>query len=45
MAGNMLDRDRYMKMLKEYYGLRSWDETTGVPSQETLASLGLGFAL
>jgi aldehyde:ferredoxin oxidoreductase len=45
MAGNMLDRDRYMKMIKEYYGLRSWDETTGVPSQETLASLGLGFAL
>ena len=41
MAGNRLDRTRFTKMLKEYYRLRGWDDETGIPSAETLGSLGL----
>ena len=41
MTGNVLDRDRFIMMLKEYYRLRGWDENTGLPGAETLASLGL----
>ncbi len=39
--GNMLDRDKFKSMLKEYYRLRGWDEETGLPRSETLAALGL----
>ena len=41
MTGNTLDRGKYLKLLKEYYQLRGWDETTGRPLAETLISLGL----
>ncbi len=40
-AGRVLDRDRFISMLKEYYHLRGWDEETGLPKLETLAALGL----
>ena len=40
-TGNILDREKYMHMLKEYYGLRGWDEETGLPRVETLSSLDL----
>jgi aldehyde:ferredoxin oxidoreductase len=40
-TGNTLDRDRFISMLKEYYGLRGWDEDTGLPRAKTLADLGL----
>ncbi len=40
-TGNILDRKKFMSMLKEYYSLRGWDEATGLPHMETLASLGL----
>jgi aldehyde:ferredoxin oxidoreductase len=40
--GNVLDRDKFTAMLKEYYRLRGWDEDTGLPRPETLAALGLG---
>jgi aldehyde:ferredoxin oxidoreductase len=39
--GNTLDRDRFAAMLKEYYRLRGWDETTGLPRTGTLKALGL----
>ncbi len=39
--GNILDRDKFTTMLKEYHHLRGWDETTGRPRHETLATLGL----
>ena len=40
-AGNVLDRDKFVNMLKEYYRLRGWDEETGLPQAETLVALGL----
>ena len=39
--GNVLDREKFMDMLKEYYRLRGWDEETGRPRPETLEALGL----
>jgi len=41
MTGNVLDRDKFAAMLKEYYQLRGWDEKTGLPTKETLASLSM----
>ena len=41
MSGQVLDRDKFTSMLKEYYRLRGWDEETGLPRAETLAALGL----
>jgi aldehyde:ferredoxin oxidoreductase len=41
VAGNILNRDKFMDMLREYYSLRGWDEETGVPRAKTLSSLGL----
>lgn len=40
-TGKMLDRNKFIAMLKEYYRLRGWDEETGLPLAKTLASLGL----
>ena len=40
-TGKILDRDKFMSMLKEYYRLRGWDEETGLPRVETLTALGL----
>jgi len=41
MTGNVLNRDKFKGMLKEYYQLRGWDEKTGLPTKETLAALGM----
>ena len=41
MTGNVLDRDKFTGMLKEYYRLRGWDEKTGLPTKETLTKLGM----
>jgi aldehyde:ferredoxin oxidoreductase len=41
MTGNVLDRDKFTGMLKEYYQLRGWDEKTGLPTKETLTALGM----
>ncbi len=40
-TGNMLDREKFASILKEYYNLRGWDEETGLPQADTLAALGL----
>jgi aldehyde:ferredoxin oxidoreductase len=40
-TGNILDRDKFTAMLKEYYNIRGWDEKTGLPTEKTLAALGL----
>lgn len=40
-TGNMLDRDKFAGMLKEYYQIRGWDEKTGLPTNETLKKLGM----
>jgi aldehyde:ferredoxin oxidoreductase len=42
ITGNMLDRDKFAAMLKEYYALRGWDEATGLPTKETIDALGIG---
>lgn len=39
--GNVLDRDKFNKILKEYYLLRGWDKETGQPLNTTLTSRGL----
>ncbi len=41
-VGNMLDKDKYETIRKEYYLLRGWDEETGIPTPETLHRLGMG---
>jgi aldehyde:ferredoxin oxidoreductase len=41
MAGNIIDRDKFTAMLKEYYRFRGWDETTGLPTPATVAALGM----
>ena len=42
LTGNKLDREKFIKMLKEYYALRGWDEKTGLPTKEILDKLGMG---
>ncbi|MBN1190805.1 MAG: hypothetical protein JXA46_13705 [Dehalococcoidales bacterium] len=44
MTGNRLDRGKFTQMLREYYGLRGWDEETGIPKESTVAALGLADA-
>ncbi len=41
LTGNVLDREKFKAMLKEYYQLRGWDEKTGLPTEKTLESLGM----
>jgi aldehyde:ferredoxin oxidoreductase len=42
LQGKILDRDKFISVLEEYYRLRGWDEEKkGVPQAETLAILGL----
>ncbi|MCD4653883.1 aldehyde ferredoxin oxidoreductase C-terminal domain-containing protein, partial [bacterium] len=36
-----LDRDKFQKVMDEYYGLRGWDRQTGHPLPETLKKFGL----
>jgi len=38
--GKKIDRDKFEKMLSEYYALHGWDEN-GLPKKETLERLGL----
>ncbi|MCX6013021.1 MAG: aldehyde:ferredoxin oxidoreductase, partial [Chloroflexi bacterium] len=38
--GKTIDREKYEKMLHEYYALHGWDKA-GIPTPETLKRLGL----
>ena len=40
--GESLDKEKFTKMLEEYYVLRGWDKDTGIPSRSTLEKYGLG---
>jgi aldehyde:ferredoxin oxidoreductase len=40
-TGNVLDKDKFKEMLKEYYRLRGWDEKKGRPRSDTLRNLGI----
>jgi aldehyde:ferredoxin oxidoreductase len=39
--GSVLEREKFAKMLEDYYALRGWDLTTGIPTKETLEKLHL----
>jgi aldehyde:ferredoxin oxidoreductase len=39
--GHLLDPAKFEEMKSEYYLLRGWDPETGVPTEESLAALGL----
>lgn len=40
VRGKVIDRNKFQKMIDEYYELHSWDEN-GVPRPETLRKLGI----
>jgi aldehyde:ferredoxin oxidoreductase len=39
--GSYLDKEKFGRMLEDYYRMRGWDEKTGIPKPERLTSLGL----
>jgi len=39
--GERLDKEKFSMMLDEYYEVVGWDKETGIPTRETLESLGL----
>ena len=39
--GTVLSREKMEGLLDEYYELRGWNQTTGVPTREKLVELGL----
>jgi aldehyde:ferredoxin oxidoreductase len=39
--GSVVERDKFEKMMDEYYTIRGWDVATGLQKKETLESLGL----
>lgn len=39
--GAVLDREKFEQMKDEYYELRGWDKSTGIPTREKLEALGL----
>ncbi len=41
--GHLVSREELDKMLDEYYSLRGWDVSSGVPTRAKLAELGLGY--
>ena len=43
-AGHRISKEVLNEMLDDYYDLRGWDKTTGLPTQAKLNELELGFA-
>ncbi|MDP4159599.1 MAG: aldehyde ferredoxin oxidoreductase C-terminal domain-containing protein, partial [Bacillota bacterium] len=43
--GSVLDKERWDKMLDEYYEIHGWDKETSLPTKETLKNLGLEFCI
>lgn len=39
--GKAVDRLHFEEMMDEYYGLRGWNRTTGIPEEKTLRQLEL----
>jgi aldehyde:ferredoxin oxidoreductase len=39
--GAVVDREKFNRILDEYYACRGWNEKTGLQKRETLESLGL----
>jgi aldehyde:ferredoxin oxidoreductase len=42
LKGASIDKEKFEKMLEDYYEMRGWDKETGVPTSERLRSLGVG---
>jgi aldehyde:ferredoxin oxidoreductase len=40
-SGSTIDPDKYERMLEDYYRARGWDARSGIPTRETLETLGL----
>jgi aldehyde:ferredoxin oxidoreductase len=40
--GEILDREKFTKMLEDYYAIRGWNKDTGIPTRTTLEEYGLG---
>ena len=43
LAGWRLDKDKWNKMLDEYYDIHGWDRKTSFPTKKTLVDLGLKY--
>ncbi len=43
-SGIGLDEERFNRLMEEFYELRGWDPSTGIPTREKLEELELGFA-
>ena len=41
ITGNVLDRDKFEEMKREFYGLRGWDKATGLQTKARLEELDL----
>jgi aldehyde:ferredoxin oxidoreductase len=39
--GNMLNEQKFREMMGEYYQLRGWEQTSGLPYRQTLVDLGI----
>jgi aldehyde:ferredoxin oxidoreductase len=39
LEGSSIDREKFEKMLEDYYLMRGWDKETGIPTQERLQAL------
>jgi aldehyde:ferredoxin oxidoreductase len=40
--GNMVEEKKLEQMKSEYYALKGWDVSTGIPTRKTLEKRGLG---
>jgi len=43
--GKAVNREKFERMLDEYYDLRGWDRTTGFPTTGKMEELGLGYVI
>jgi aldehyde:ferredoxin oxidoreductase len=43
--GAVLNREKIDTLLEEYYAVRGWDKTTGIPTREKLLALGLDYVV
>jgi aldehyde:ferredoxin oxidoreductase len=41
LDGLAVDREKWDRMLGEYYDLNGWDRKTGIPTRDRLVALGL----
>ena len=43
LKGSVFDKDKFKRLLEEYYELRGWDKDTSIPKKNHLVDLGLDF--